>query len=129
MVGMASATLVISFLNRKGGVGKSSATYHLAGHLAHLGQKILLCDMDPQGSLSQGFFGPIVVEELSKDRTTAALFDDAYDPDPDELILETQYERLWIVPANEFLTAHNTANPDESRKQSALDDFISEVAR
>ncbi len=125
---MDNAPLVISFLNRKGGVGKTSATYHLAGHLAHLGHRVLLCDLDPQASLSQGFFGPMFVEQLPKDRTIAALFDDAYDPDPDELIHQTPHARLWIVPSSEHLTDHNTPRPDESGEQSALDDFITEVA-
>ena len=125
---MDNTPLVVSFLNRKGGVGKTSATYHLAGHLAHLGHRVLLCDLDPQASLSQGFFGPMAVEQLPKGRTIAALFDDAYDPDPEELIHETQHERLSIVPASEHLTDHNTPRPDESGEQSAVGDFIREVA-
>ena len=56
------APLIASFLNRKGGVGKTSSVFHLAGSYAKSGRRVLVCDLDPQASLSQGYFGPRVVE-------------------------------------------------------------------
>jgi chromosome partitioning protein len=47
----------LCFINQKGGCGKSSTCFHLAGCLAELGFEVLLVDADPQGSLSQAFFG------------------------------------------------------------------------
>lgn len=41
---------VISVLNQKGGVGKTTLTVHIATALARLGEKVLLIDADPQGS-------------------------------------------------------------------------------
>ena len=48
----------IAFLNKKGGVGKTSTCHHLAGTLARQGRRVLLVDADPQASLTQGFWGP-----------------------------------------------------------------------
>ena len=48
----------IAFLNKKGGVGKTSTCHHLAGTLARQGRRVLLIDADPQASLTQGFWGP-----------------------------------------------------------------------
>ena len=48
----------IAFLNKKGGVGKTSTCHHLAGTLARRGLRILLVDADPQASLTQGLLGP-----------------------------------------------------------------------
>jgi chromosome partitioning protein len=125
---MDATPLIASFLNRKGGVGKTSSVFHLAGCYARSGRRVLVCDLDPQASLSQGFFGPRAVEELPEEATIAALFDDALDPEPDTIVYDTAFENLWIVPASNDLTNHNTPRPEDSGEQQyALKDFISEV--
>jgi len=43
---------IISVFNNKGGVGKSTLTYHLGAALAEKGSKVLLIDLDPQSNLS-----------------------------------------------------------------------------
>ncbi len=43
---------VISVFNNKGGVGKTTLTFHIANALASMGKKILLIDTDPQCNLT-----------------------------------------------------------------------------
>lgn len=43
---------VISVFNNKGGVGKTTLTYHVAHALAEMGKKVLLIDADPQCNLT-----------------------------------------------------------------------------
>lgn len=43
---------IISVFNNKGGVGKSTLTYHMGAALAELGVKTLLVDLDPQSNLT-----------------------------------------------------------------------------
>ena len=43
---------VIAFMNQKGGVGKTTTTFHFASYQASKGKKVLCIDLDPQGSLS-----------------------------------------------------------------------------
>jgi cellulose biosynthesis protein BcsQ len=43
---------IISVFNNKGGVGKSTLSYHLGNTLAELGYKVLLVDLDPQCNLT-----------------------------------------------------------------------------
>jgi chromosome partitioning protein len=49
---------VVSVINYKGGVGKTTVIANLAAELAHRGHNILLLDMDPQCSLTFSFFKP-----------------------------------------------------------------------
>ena len=49
---------IISVINYKGGVGKTTVTANLAGGLAFRGRKVLLLDMDAQASLTFSFVTP-----------------------------------------------------------------------
>lgn len=49
---MALAPKIVTVFNNKGGVGKTTLTYHLAHALAELGTKVLLVDLDPQCNLT-----------------------------------------------------------------------------
>jgi chromosome partitioning protein len=61
---------IISVMNYKGGVGKTTVTANIAGELAFRGKKVLLLDMDAQSSLTFSFVTPDDWDTHLKDNKT-----------------------------------------------------------
>ncbi|MDT3335757.1 ParA family protein [Shewanella sp. SP1S1-7] len=55
---------IISVFNNKGGVGKSTLTYHLGAALSEKGKKVLLIDLDPQSNLTLYGLSEARLEEI-----------------------------------------------------------------
>src|ERR1022692_4430218 len=118
-------TNTICFINQKGGCGKSSSCFHLAGHFANIGMRVLVIDADPQGSLSQGFFGSATIENLPATETLAAVFADDEVTSCDSLTTPTRFDRLSMIRANSQLARHNLPEPENAgMRQFALASFL-----
>lgn len=117
--------IVICFINQKGGCGKSSTCFHLAGHLAQADQRVLLVDADPQGSLSQGFFGSGIIECLEPHETLAAVFCNETFLSANAIIADTRLENVRIVRSNQHLAVYNTPCPETTGlQQFALQSWL-----
>lgn len=71
---------VVSIINYKGGVGKTTITANLASEMACRGKRVLVIDLDPQTNLT---FSYMKVEEWSntyeKEKTIKYWFDSIID--------------------------------------------------
>src|SRR5689334_20545843 len=67
---------IVSVINYKGGVGKTSLAANLAAELAFRGKKILLVDLDAQASLTFSLITPDEWQnEFASNRTIKSWFD------------------------------------------------------
>ena len=67
---------IVSVINYKGGVGKTTTTANLAAQLTWIGKNVLMIDLDPQASLTFSFIRPEDWEQnLAEARTIKRWFD------------------------------------------------------
>ena len=119
---------VISFLNLKGGVGKTSTCHHLAGTFARMGKRVLLLDNDPQASLTQGFYGPAAIGSITAGESIAGLYDEDATPSPAALVRPTGVDGVWIIPGSPHLAVVNTTPAREwGPLETGLRDFLAPI--
>lgn len=118
---------VISLINMKGGVGKSTTAHNLAGALALAGRRVLLLDNDPQSSLSQGLLGPAAAEGLEPAATVAAVYDGT--ATPGGVIRSAGVHGIDLLPGSIHTDRHNRPTPEEAPwpDQVVLRDFLAEI--
>jgi chromosome partitioning protein len=72
---MLRAVSVVSVINYKGGVGKTTLTANIGAELAYRGRRVLLIDLDPQASLTFSFYkAEEWAQELADDYTILQWF-------------------------------------------------------
>jgi chromosome partitioning protein len=119
----------VAFLNKKGGVGKTSTCHHLSGTLGQKGLRVLLVDADPQASLTQGLVGPEAARAIPPRETMAALFDEAGAPPISDLIRPTGIPGVSLLAGSEAMEDLNVTKPWETGPlQFALRDALVNVA-
>lgn len=70
---------VVSVINYKGGVGKTSLTANLGAQLAWQGRKVLLIDLDAQASLTFSFISPDVWDKSFSETQTIKSWFESFD--------------------------------------------------
>ena len=114
---------IISMVNQKGGVGKTTSTINLGAALAEYGRKVLMVDFDPQGALSAGLgTSPheldTTVYNVMMERSVTAR----------DAIVETDFENIDLLPANIDLSAAEVQLVNEVAREMALARVLRPVA-
>ncbi len=106
---------VIAVTTFKGGSGKTTSTAHLAQALNLRGYRVLVCDLDPQASLSS-MFG--LRPELELDESITLYDAIRYDePVPiRDIIQQTYFHNLDIAPGGLVLSEYETETPHAMRQ-------------
>ena len=101
---------IISLVNQKGGVGKTTTSINLSASLAVLGKKVLLIDLDPQGNATTG----IGISKCDIDKSIYDVMTDRCSAA--EAIVRTKYRNLSVIPATINLAGVDIELLDKSRE-------------
>ncbi len=89
--------MIISIVNQKGGVAKTTTAINLAAAIGERGKKVLLVDLDPQGNATSG----LGIDKKSLENTTYDVI--MGDVRPSEAVMKTAFKNLWLMPATQLL--------------------------
>jgi chromosome partitioning protein len=105
---------IIAVANQKGGVGKTTSVINLGVALAHMEKKVVLVDMDPQGTLTVG----VGVNANGLENT---IYDALMDEEvPTNRIIRPVKAYLDLLPANNDLAAAEIELIPELRRELIL---------
>jgi chromosome partitioning protein len=97
-------TTIISVVNQKGGVGKTTTSVNVASAFAKLGFRVLVIDFDPQGHSGEHLGiqvenGKSALEVLEKEKPLVSC------------IYASKVRNLWVLPSNLRLGQFNQNSP------------------
>ncbi len=113
---------IISVINQKGGVGKTTTVINLAAGLSIKGKKILVIDLDPQGKATTGL-------ALSKTESSEQTIYSVLNGNKKimEVIQNTNFKNLNLITSNVDLSGLEVETAGDSRRAFKLKDELASI--
>jgi chromosome partitioning protein len=112
---------IISVVNQKGGVGKTTTAINLGAYLAEAGKFVLIVDLDPQANATSG----IGIDHIGLERGVyEAVLGHVSMRD---IVQPTAHETLRCAPATKHVAGLNVELVDMARREFKLYDSLLEI--
>ena len=113
---------VLGVVNRKGGVGKTTTTFNLAGALAEKGHQVLVVDLDPMGSLCRSL-------KIRPEKRTLSDLLVGLSGSLGDLIRRTEIPNLFVIPGDPNLRTFEMRHSGSVEYRDVLKRQLAEVLR
>ena len=110
---------IISIINQKGGVGKTTTVINLAAGLTIKGKRVLVIDLDPQGNATTGLG---LYNNDTSDLTIYSVLNGTRKVS--EVINKTSIENLDLIPSNVDLSGLEIETAGDTRRAFILKEQI-----
>ena len=111
---------IISIVNQKGGVGKTTTAVNLASAVGIAGKKVLLIDLDPQGNTTSAYG----IAKNTKNTSYSLLMGEI---PAGEAVIKTAFKNVDVIPTTMDLAGAEIELISVSSRENALKNALSSI--